>query len=455
MKKNVLLLCALLTIAGCGGKKSSNNPIDTVYLQDGEKLSGLMQKLRIDSKTPEGLGTLVSLNEGIYSQNNAGLCTWFLVGANRAMTNSHCVPEALRSPNNLNCGDYLQGLIQTGTGQKTVRCKKVLFFSKMHDAVILSNDYALIELNKSFPEIETLKLERSGVVENQKINILTMTHHQSESGVQSEFKKQTCILKSSDSLGRISSAGSSPIIGFQEENSGDFCKTIGGNSGSPVVERAGKLIGILHGGVKDGVSLNATTPGSINLMTNNLSVFTNLRCQKFNDPSFDSDYPAECQTEAREQKPEDAPAFKEIAAKFAKDLKDAEASLPTFLEYDVSLDSGSGVSKIFFLPKCMKPLSEWDSTSKAKIVKGTVKDSVGQYKNELTQSSVDYYGNYKMKFSFHQWGKIDLAISGFEQFEAKKTVLMEVDLSQIGNPRKVSQALPMCTDVTAEDAVEE
>jgi hypothetical protein len=292
---SIMLLSFML--AGCGSE--SDNSTSTIHMGQGESLSTYTQNLSVDSNTPEGVGTLLALHDGMYSQRNVGLCTWFLVDKNRAMTNSHCIPDAIKKDKNLSCGDYLQGGFQTKSGFTKVRCKKLVHASDISQPTVLNNDYALLELEKNIENSPLFKLDRRGLAENEKVKILTMNHNQVSIGVYSEFKEHHCVMKSSDILGRIVSAGASPLVGFKEEGTSELCKTIEGNSGSPVIDESGRLVGILHGGIKQGFDLNQVMKVSSSKLTNDISIVTNLRCQKFNDSIIDADYPEACKDEKK------------------------------------------------------------------------------------------------------------------------------------------------------------
>jgi hypothetical protein len=429
-------------LAGCGS--DSDNSTSRIYIGQTENLSTYTQNLTIDSSTPEGIGTLLALNEGMYIQRNVGLCTWFLIDKNRAMTNSHCIPEAIKKDKNLSCGDYLQGGFQTKSGFTKVRCKKLIHASEISEVTVLNNDYALIELEKNIENASTFKLDRKGVTEDEKIKIHTMSHHQIDSGIFSTFQELHCIMKSSDILGRISSSGASPLAGFKEEGTSDLCKTIQGNSGSPVTDDSGRLIGVLHGGIKEGLDLNQGMKVSSSNVTNDISILTNLRCQKFSDSVIDADYPKECEDEKEAGRLDKEKLLNDLNPKIQKLLEEALAKQPTYFEYDMEAKPQDSGSLISITPKCIKSLNQWDEKSLNEISKKKkINAVIEQYWMEFI-ISLDYYGNFGMDVNMKDFGSIRLKIYGLKQLEKKKQVTSIMDTSSLGLENTLETKIPKC-----------
>ena len=439
-------------LAGCGSE--SDNSTSTIYMGQGESLSTYTQNLTIDSNTPDGVGTLLALNDGMYGQRNVGLCTWFLVDKNRAMTNSHCIPDVLKKNKNLSCGDYLQGGFQTKSGFTKVRCKKLVHASDISLPTILNNDYALIELEKNINNSSNFKLDRRGLAENEKIKILTMNHHQVSSGIYSEFKEQNCVMKSSDLLGKIVSAGASPLVGFKEEGTSEFCKTIEGNSGSPVTDESGRLVGILHGGMKQGFDLHQGMKISTSKLTNNISIVTNLRCQKFNDSIIDDDYPETCKDEKKAGRLDKEKLLSDLQPKMLKLLEDALAKQPSYFEYNMETKAQGSGSMVSIKPKCIKPLSQWNEKNLNEIEKEgfltkkkKINAIIGQYWMEFIMS-IDYYGNFVIDLNLKDSGNIQFKITGLHELDKKNEVTSVMDTSLLGFKNILESKIQKCQPAT-------
>jgi hypothetical protein len=173
----MFLRLILITIIGTGcGQKSleSTTSVASIKIEQEESLSSYAKSLSIDGKTPEGVGTLLILNEGEFKLRKIDLCTWFLIDNNMALTNSHCIPVMLKNEKNISCGDILQGVFQTNRGPRIARCKKIIYSSDISQTINLNNDYALLEIENSFDDVQAFTLSRKGFEIDDKIKILTM-----------------------------------------------------------------------------------------------------------------------------------------------------------------------------------------------------------------------------------------------------------------------------------------
>ena len=138
------------------------------------------------------------------------------------MTNSNCISDVIKKNNNLSFGVYLQGVFQTKYGLTKARCKKIIHASDISQLTVFNVDYAQIELEEIVENALTFNLGRRGVTENEKIEILTMNHHQISSGIYSDFKEHHCVMKSSDLWGKINFSGASPLPGFKKKEQMNF-----------------------------------------------------------------------------------------------------------------------------------------------------------------------------------------------------------------------------------------
>jgi hypothetical protein len=435
MKANLLMILLPLTLIACGKSGGEDTSKSSIPLKEGESIANYIDYLNLDANAPKGLGTLFSLDTDVYNQSSLSLCTWFLVGENKAMTNSHCIPQNLKKDKKLNCSTYLRGKIQTSAGAKKVSCKKLIYSSTISESVITNNDYALMEINEDITNAETFKLKRNGVTEGETLAVLSMTHHVTSGSIFSEFKKHNCLMKSSDTLGIISSLGASPLAGFLEEGSSGICKTVSGNSGSPVVNTDGELIGILHGGVREGAEMEGE-------MTKNFSIITNLRCQKFKDGQMDKDYPATCPNENKESGMDNDNMEKKIDAAIAIEAEKALLKQPTYLKYKTVINN----SVISFDPICVKPLVKWSAVD----VNWIKDENAGQYMYALAtqykmsfKKTKDYYGNDKVVVTFKTNNMMEFIIGDLKTLATGNTQMRTRLFTDSALPSN-SKTLPVC-----------
>lgn len=430
MKASHLLILLSLTFIGCGKSGSGGTSTSVIPLKEGETLKSHLENLTLDSNTPEGLGTLYSLKTDAYRKESVGLCTWFLVGADRAVTNSHCIPNEVKNNPNVLCSKYLKGKIQTASGVRTVSCKNLIMSSKITDVVMANSDYALMEIDQKLSDSDVFTLERSGVVEDQTLSVLSMTHRQSQSGVYSEYIRHNCLMKSSDVFGVISSPGVSPIAGFQAEGSLDVCKTVPGNSGSPVVSAEGKLVGILHGGLKENEGIEG--------MTKNLSIITNLRCQKFNDSVMDRDFPVTCPSERKESDFNIDKLQRKVDVAVKKEGDKALSSQPGFMKFNSKIQEIGERVFVSYDPTCVKAVSQWSDSDKYLIAKTSSGEYVYSSFNQIEvtyEVKIDYYGNVQIKTKSQLYERVTFTLGDLQTLASGSTKI---------NTGRMFKSLPVC-----------
>ncbi len=392
--KSFILLSILSSLfIGCGEDSENNEYVGQVGIQSNAELISYTKSLRLDPLAPEGLGTLLSIHDGLYYSSNISMCTWFLVGEDLAMTNSHCIPEKLKNSKDTACGDYLQGAFRTAKGEEKRSCKKLIFSSEITAGATISNsDYALIQLDSPVTNSDIFKFSRSGMGESSQVTIQTMNHINT-SNIYSEFKSHTCVIKSSNIYGGAGSKGASPQVGFKEQGTSNKCQIISGNSGSPTLNDKGEVVGIAHGGINANSTLN--TPSSITVITtDNLAIITNLRCQKFQFDLFDKSFPASCPDELNAVSDYREKIRIELKKQYLETIAKAKESLPKYLQYKQILKNLGDKDSLVFIPVCINPLSLWAEEDKKQIKKK------GLFKKRLIMNSYINQFEINSKFSF-------------------------------------------------------
>jgi hypothetical protein len=446
----ILGLLTLLLFIACG-EKSSNDSSHIYKVPKGTKLNIQVKEASIDSYTPSGVGTLYGITNGDQYSNLIQACTWFLISDKHAMTNSHCVPEELKSDEKVNCGDYIQGRIMTNSGRDEIRsCAKLLHFSDIKESnVLFQNDYAIIELDKPLKNTNVFKVSREGFTDGDKISVLTMNHNRYYN-IYSEYLKHDCVVKSSDMLGKINHPGSSPLTGFRSEGSDDFCKVIGGNSGSPVLNEQGEVAAIVHGGLGEGKSFSNLSSFASNEMSVNIGVFTNLRCLDLKVLELDPTITETCQPTENEEAAEKLMA--DLEKKMEGIIVKMQSELPTYLMYDYKVKNLGLDSMVFYSPKCIRSMDEWtdiDKTlvnEKGLLFKTLSKDTeIPSYKVQTTYN-LDYYGNMYFDVRHRVIEKMYYTFEKINRLDSKKQVRFSVSGLKDGKYLTNDARLPLCSE---------
>jgi len=169
----------------------------------------------------------------VRGKNGAFPCTGFLVGANKLLTNAHCLlPKGV----DLCRGSYAYFGYDTAgqrfppPGMRAIECKRYLAGS---DPADVSLDYALVELAEPVgDERGFLKLAGASPVP-----ALALRVPQHPDGRPLAFARRDCVSDVNPKNGR------GPDTDF-----GHTCDTQGGSSGSPMLDASNQVVGLHHWG---------------------------------------------------------------------------------------------------------------------------------------------------------------------------------------------------------------
>jgi hypothetical protein len=242
-----LLLLALLAFAGCGRHRAPAGPerqgavaVEPVPslaaaiagIQDGTVRCG-------GADCPANVGLLLAADAagGLDPQSDAILgCTASLVGEDLAITNSHCIPSAVKLLPDL-CKERVRLTLPASGGgpEETFACAALLGVSARETAT--SPDLALFRLDRKTKRAPFVTA-RDGVAPGSTLRSLRVTP---------DLKHRTGTLVAEDCR---AVAGSYRMPVYTDEKSavvvaGD-CKALPGNSGSPLVGEDGRLRAVLQ-----------------------------------------------------------------------------------------------------------------------------------------------------------------------------------------------------------------
>jgi V8-like Glu-specific endopeptidase len=191
---------------------------------------------------PEGVGLLLTskLDRTIHG------CTAFLVEHDIIMTDSHCIPEDLKSPGSSGKGRMQ---IKFPSTNETVDIDYTIFTSDISDKNKFSQDYAILKLD-GYTSNRPLMLSRSGFKDASQVKILKVSPGPDNTGTLAEMN---CLVRQNLPLFPAFKNDQSPQASITD------CYTVEGNSGSPILNEKNEVVGL----VKSILKIEETPVGRI------------------------------------------------------------------------------------------------------------------------------------------------------------------------------------------------
>lgn len=222
------IFCFLFMVLFISCGKSGDNKKKIVSIQPQDLRTLLEQQdfecESIDSKDcPNGIARLFIVNQT--DPNQSGLCTGFLTSSKRLITNAHCIPTQEECENTY-VAVYLDGRTEIAQCEKLIK-----LYEDFRPLERKALDVAIVDLDKEIIGVEGLDYSQQLITKNQSASIWVVDHI---SLFQARITELECILDRK----------SSSLI-FRK------CASIAGNSGAPVLNNEGRVLGILWGSTTD------------------------------------------------------------------------------------------------------------------------------------------------------------------------------------------------------------
>lgn len=181
--------------------------------------------------------------------DDSSVCTGFLNGNNKIVTNNHCVATLDDCSNT-----YIS--IYNGTSHENVRCKKIIQTKVDPGALSLKGvDFTVMEIDKKVTT-KTFALSPSSPYAGDLLTAWVIDHKTLNDSRITELECQYQTLGKSMQLSN--------------------CPVIQGNSGSPLVNSYGEVVGLIWGSTVD-EEVNASFPLESRRNLNELAMVTELR----------------------------------------------------------------------------------------------------------------------------------------------------------------------------------
>jgi hypothetical protein len=269
----LLLMLTMFTVISCSQESSQDDDISTYIPENYSSLKEELKKTDFSCEStincPDNVGLVYINSNGNEYSPQVGRCTGFLVKENIVGTNSHCVPKHLKNGSRSCTGQLAIRFMNSGK-KNVFDCEELLDHSPLG---VYEPDYSFFRIEPT--GIKPLKVSQNGIKDNQNILVARVTPSQYSLG--GTLSVDSCRI-ALGSLLNLQATNSWAKTGLAVD-----CEAIPGNSGSPVLNNNGEVIGILQSKMKDQFLVNlehSFKQFGLNLpdQVKPHFIFTNLSC---------------------------------------------------------------------------------------------------------------------------------------------------------------------------------
>jgi S1-C subfamily serine protease len=245
MKSSLLLILSLVFFSACG-KKSSDNRKRVTRITE-EQIQEVLENQQFECASinntgcPKGMARLLTINRA--DPDNSSVCSGFMVGPNRMVTNHHCI-------SNQNECENTYVVIYNGTTPVLSRCINLI--SSEQDYADPNDDrraidYSVVQTEGNWNG-KTFELSPDRAVVGDGVRVWVIDH----TGLDDPFNPNLLDSRVTEFRCNVEDQTSKASLMLRD------CPVIAGNSGSPAFNLAGRVVGVVWGATAS--QLNANTP---------------------------------------------------------------------------------------------------------------------------------------------------------------------------------------------------
>lgn len=187
-----------------------------------------------ESSCPTNVGALL-----ITMKKSIGTCTFSMVSDTIAMTNRHCIPDDIAHVG-AKCQKRIKLIYNINSKKEVASCEEILSVpDEYKDNALIQRDYAFIRVDKKFNG-STFKVVNVGAQDMETLYTYTATPVKNWDNLGSRVAKKTCTATMNSMVLPSYNNNLSPMIALAG------CEIIPGNSGSPLLNQSGSIIGIIQ-----------------------------------------------------------------------------------------------------------------------------------------------------------------------------------------------------------------